>query len=265
MRSVEERPAGGSVHTGAVGNLSELAARNNAGWYSAMFEAHGVPFTQKDTFWRALGSPPRFHSWRVTLQAGDAPLADVIALREGGARPVGVKDSFDALDLGPFGLETLFVAEWIHRPFSPREPQPNIRRVETDADLLAWEAGWAEGDAEAPNHPRQFPASLLERDMAFVEILDGSTRVGGCVLNLVGLSNTYVLGGEPTLVWRDFVAAAALLFPDRDVVGYERGRDLELAEAVGFKSAGRLRVDTRQYRRQVDARPDACKNNEHWR
>ena len=229
--------------------ITELAARNNAGWYRLMFAAHGIPHSCSANLWKALGKPPRYHSWGVTLRQGLEPLAEVLDLQRGADGPRGIKDSFDCLDLHPHGMTTLFTAQWIHRRASSVEMAAEYRRLETDAELLAWEAAWAEGDADAKNHPRQFPPSLLDRaDVAFISCLQNRRMVGGCILNqtdtVVGISNLFATGVPFAAVFAKCIAAASEYFPGRDIVGYERGELLAAAIEAGFLPVGTLRVWT---------------------
>ena len=63
--------------------------------------------------------------------------------------------------------------------------------------------------------------------------------------DVVGLSNVFAPAVEAAAVWADVVDYVGALFPGRPLVGYERGDDLALAEAVGFRAVGPLRVWTR--------------------
>ena len=55
---------------------------------------------------------------------------------------------------------------------------------------------------------------------------------------VVDLSNVH---GE-ALDWSELVATVARAFPDRPLVGYERGDDLSAALDSGFAAVGPLRV-----------------------
>ena len=227
----------------------DRAVRNNVGWYELMFRAHGIPCRCGSSLWRADATPPRYHSWGVTLTPGEAVMPEFQDLQAGAPTPRGIKDSFDCLDLRPHGLIPLFSAHWIHRPPGALAGALALRRIGDDDALAAWEAGWAHGDEQAAQHPRQFPPTLLDDPTVdFVSVFDGGSLVGGCILNatddVVGLSNTYVLADDPVSVWRTFVAAAERLHAGRAVVGYERGADFEHARAVGFEPVGTLCVWT---------------------
>jgi hypothetical protein len=229
--------------------ITELAARNNAGWYHLMFDAHGIPHSRSATLLGALSQPPRFHSWGVTLHPGQESFAEVLDLQRAADGPFGIKDSFNCLDLHPHGMTTLFTAQWIHRRASSVEMAAEYRRLETDAELLAWEAAWAEGDADAKHYPRQFPPSLLGRvEVAFISCLQNRQMVGGCILNqtdtVVGISNLFSTGVPFAALFAKCIAAASHFFPGRDIVGYERGDLLAASIEAGFLPVGTLRIWT---------------------
>ena len=215
------------------------AAENNARWCLAVCQAHGCRTSLEDGYW-ACADPPRFYSNLVTLRPGLGPLVGVV-------RPGGFKDSFSEIDGVALGYRLLFEAEWIWRAVSPSGlTHLDWHRVTSGAELLAWESGWAVGDAEAALAPRQFPPSLLDDpDIAFMAGFADGVLQAGFGLNLTGevagVSNKFCLGDEAWL-WADIPTAAAIAFPDAPLVGYERGDELSLALADGFESVGRLRV-----------------------
>lgn len=218
-----------------------LAARNNALWCDAMCQVHGQPTELTENLWICRGTPPRYHSNLTTLQPGSKEAVK----RES---PGGFKDGFHDIDATDLGYQQLFEASWIWRELSG-EAQPLLdwRRVQTDEELLAWEAGWAVGDDDAANHPRQFPPSLLANlNNAFLAGYRDGQLAAGCILNLtepvVGLSNTFSLGIELADLWHDFPILAGQIFPKTPLVGYERGEDLDQAIVNAFQVIGNLRV-----------------------
>ncbi len=218
----------------------ELAALNNAYLYEAVCSAHGCPTDFSDSLMLCIGAPPRFYSQAVTLMEG---AEEVVHARVTG----GFKDSFHDVEPGD-DYALLFEASWIwHGAAEPGETRFTWTKATTDAEMQAWEDGWAAGDAEAADFPRQFPASLLERqDFAFFGAMADGVRVGGAIFNLspgvVGVSNEFVLGVSETELFRDLVTLAANTFPGRPVVSYDRGATLDAALAAGFESTGPLRV-----------------------
>lgn len=218
-----------------------LAARNNALWCDTMCQAHGQPTEFTENLWICRGTPPRYHSNLTTLKPG----SNEAVMR---ASPGGFKDGFYDFDATDLGYQQLFEASWIWRePSGKARTLLDWRRVQTGEELLAWEAGWAVGDEDAANHPRQFPPSLLENlNNAFLGAYQGDQLVAGCILNLtepvVGLSNTFALSIDLSDLWHDLPLIAAQTFPNTPIVGYERGEDLEQAIVAGFEAIGNLRV-----------------------
>jgi hypothetical protein len=222
-------------------SLVELAARDNAHVYQRVCGAHGCETLVKESHLICLGQPPRFFSQAVALQPG---VGEVIAKEVSG----GFKDSFFDIEPDCEVYEQLFEASWIH--LSSREPSGLVlewRQAQNPDQLDEWESGWAEGDDEAAHHPRQFPFSLLEvGDFAFHSAWQGGEMVAGLIFNrsesVVGCSNLWVKAGWLEAVWRDLPSYAAHTHPGIDVVGYERGVDLEFALQAGFEVIGPLRV-----------------------
>jgi hypothetical protein len=66
--------------------------------------------------------------------------------------------------------------------------------------------------------------------------------IANCTRGVVGISNQFAPGGEAATYWAGCIAAMMSKYPDRPIVGYERGTDLELARALGFDELGPLRV-----------------------
>lgn len=160
----------------------------------------------------------------------------------------GFKDSFHEIEPADSSYRVLFSADWIWKDAGASgSVELDWRRVSDDAGLADWEARWAQGDEDAKNHPRQFPAVLLEKDDVefWLAYVDGEF-VGGVLLNatppVVGISNLFSVGGFGEAVWMDLPLLIAQCYPGLDMVGYERGDDLEHALGAGFASVGRLRI-----------------------
>ena len=70
--------------------------------------------------------------------------------------------------------------------------------------------------------------------------------VAGLIFNrsesVVGCSNLWAKSGFLETVWHDLPSFAAQIHPGINVVGYERGVDLEFALQAGFEVIGPLRV-----------------------
>jgi hypothetical protein len=68
---------------------------------------------------------------------------------------------------------------------------------------------------------------------------------------VVGVSNVFGEPPDASAVWRDLQSVAAMAFPGRAIVGYERGDGLAHAVESGFSSLQSLRIWSRSL-------PDRC-------
>ncbi len=152
-----------------------------------------------------------------------------------------VKDSFAALDLTTEGFEALFDAEWIvlESDSSPT-PDPSTWHVlDGEGDLATWSL--AHGATAA------FGTSLLsDPSVRFIATWDNDGVAAGAIVNrsreTVGVSNVFSPRLAADAAWAGVVATVGQLFPGVPLVGYERGADLDAAQAAGFSIAGPLRV-----------------------
>ena len=170
-----------------------ICALNNADWCRLICGAHGIESVQHSTHWECLGRPPRYYPSAVTLGPSRETPEN---LRIGSPEFLGIKDSFCCLDMAPYGMHVVLKAEWIWRDAGPA-PASGLTwaMVQNDDELLAWEAAWAKDDEDAKNHPRQFPASLLnDPECRFIQVCAGDQLVGGGALNL---ASRVVGGPEP--------------------------------------------------------------------
>jgi hypothetical protein len=217
-----------------------MAARNNADWYTMMFDVHGLEYHRSEVAFRAIDSPPPYHSRMTILEP--VPSAELLTLIATEAtRPgFGIKDSFHRLDLAAFDLTEFFAATWIWAMDLPASDTTGWHRITTTEALLRWEAAWKEGGA--PFDGRQFPDAILERSDVAIwgrESEDGFDA--GAVANLstdcVGMSNVFGSDAIPAAAF--FCAEFGAGLP---VVGYERGDDLVEAVDAGFETVGPLRI-----------------------
>jgi hypothetical protein len=245
------------AYTVSIGKVRQ-AARNNALWCDAVCRAHCKPGEFRPAAWVNRHPAPRFHSNLVTLGCGEAAADQLAGIRElmagGLAGPWTIKDSFNALALGPLGFVPLFKATWLWRDPSllvpGAEPQ-GVRwaQVRKDAELRQWEAAWNGDPADGLAMPmqRQFmPPLLADRDIVFIAALRDDRIVAGAVANrtgrVVGLSNIF-LPLEDSLGFRaGCVAMAQERYPGLPMVGYERGAALISMQALGFKRLQPLTV-----------------------
>jgi ribosomal protein S18 acetylase RimI-like enzyme len=164
-----------------------LCADAVAGWHEACLTALGLRSEADVKAWRALDAPPQMYFTGITLRP-DAP-ADAVA-----AVPGSVCDSWQVLDLAPFGFRVWRRDPWFHRApgAAPVEmtPELEIVRVRTAPEVEEFEAvsvrGFANEDATiepATIHP---PAILAEpRMVLWVGRVDGRP---------VGAAMSYVTG-----------------------------------------------------------------------
>lgn len=215
--------------------LVRAAALNNAEWCDALSRTHGVKGEFGAAAWTAPRRTPPYYPDAVTLTA-DADAAQILERVDTSSDDCSVKDSYSSLDLSAAGFEVLFDAQWIHRSTSTPFPRTELRwrRVETAAELAAWEAAWDGGVTDL-----FLPDLLADETVAVLAAFDGSAVVAGAVANrsasVVGLSNTF---GD----WPGALAQIAHLWPGLPVVGYESGDDLDAALAQGFEAIGPLRI-----------------------
>ncbi len=227
------------------------AARNNAAWYQAMFRAHGLPDDILPGVWLSRSRPPPYHSNLVAISdSQNDVMTHVRGLMD---LPLNwtLKDSFHTLELGGLGFEVLFEATWIWREAGLHDGSqtPGWSRISSPTEMLAWEAGWLgdAGNAGAAGRPAQFPVSLLaDPNIAFFACHRDKALVAGGIANraddVIGLSNLFVVSGDPIAVWAGMINAAQVAFPGLPLVGYQHSAALDAALACGFAPIGPLRV-----------------------
>jgi hypothetical protein len=217
-----------------------LAVDANVGWYEDIFALHRIGSRLQDGLWTSLGPPPPFHSDAVVVEptVTAAQIEAALADRPRG----GFKDSFGMVGSSVSGTRLLFAAEWIHWSHArgPAGPAPRAWHRVTDlAELARWNAGWDTQDVLLPRLLDRAHVAVLARVTTDGEIGAGAVaRLGS---GAVDLSNVHAVGAEG-VDWSELRAAVTLLFPDRPIVGYERGSDLAAATAAGFEPVGDLAV-----------------------
>ena len=207
------------------------------GWYEDICALHGTATELRDGLWSAVGPPPPLHSGVVVVEPG-VTAEQVLDRRR--ATGGGVKDSFAAVELDDHGLAMLFSASWLFRP-----PHPPVRTaprgwtaVRTPERLAAWTSGHDTRDVLLPGLLRSGHLVVLERQVDGMAVAGAAARLGS---GTVDLSNVHAATGHE-LDWSELAAVVAHLFPERPIVGYESGDDLEAALAGGFTAVGELRV-----------------------
>ena len=224
-------------------SLASAAARNNAEWCHAFSRTHGIAGRFHAAFWSSPARTPPYYPDAVTLRPKIAVehLLSSIDRGEG----CSVKDSFACLNLGAAGFRALFRAEWVVRqPAKGRRVATRAWSVlTTDAQLREWEASWG----EVPGESGFFrPALLQDETIAVVARFEGNRVVAGAIANrsatVIGLTNVFDTVGDLDSAWVASAAAAATLWGDLPIVGYDSGDALDAVHGAGFESVGELVV-----------------------
>jgi hypothetical protein len=209
----------------------------SVGWYEDLCALHGTATVLRDGLWSAAGPPPPLHSGVVVVEPG-VTAEQVVERRVETAG--GVKDSFAGVDLDAHGLALLFSASWLHRSAHPpvRSLPPGWTAVRTAEGLASWTGRHDTSDVLLPGLLRSAHFVVLEQQVDGVAVAGAVLRLGS---GTVDVSNVHAAPGH-AVDWSQLAAAAAHLFPERPLVGYERGDDLDAALAGGFAVTGELRV-----------------------
>ena len=89
------------------------------------------------------------------------------------------------------------------------------------------------------------PAVPLGQLLATAQRVAGSEVTARAIARLgsgvIDVSNVHGVNGH-AVDWAELAAAISTVFPQRTIVGYERGADLDAALAGGFEPVGELRV-----------------------
>ena len=210
----------------------------NVGWYEAIFAVHGIGSVLDEGLWSALGPPPPFHSHAllvepsVTVQAVEARIGEV--------PNASFKDGFATLDASGLGMSPLFDATWIyHEPGAAPAGDPSAwAEVRTPEGLAEWNAGWDTAEVLIPAVLDRAQFRVLARSVGGEAVAGAVVRLG---TGVVDVSNVHGVNGY-VVDWAELAAAIAARFPNRPMVGYEQGADLEGALAGGWDAVGPLRV-----------------------
>jgi hypothetical protein len=230
------------------GARDAAAARNNAEWCAAVWRSHGLPAEQTRGLWVCERETPQYYPNVVTVDlAADPRLQETFIASVLSSHPsidVSVKDSFASLDLRACGMAPLFDARWLVRPAQVEgagDPTPQWRRIDDGPQLAAWEAAWRGADLHGARIFRQ-PLLLDPCAIVLGGFGAGDTIVaGGIAYDAAGaLGITNVFGSK-----QQFVRALDAMYPERDMVCYAAGDEVQSAVQLGFQVLGPLRVWTR--------------------
>ena len=221
----------------------ELAVLDNAAWCVAMWRAHGLEVHRGPGMVMCVGQPPAYYPNVVTTVSGvdDAAQKEILnGLAQGfGVPGISIKDSFAQLDLSICGYGVLFTAKWLARAPGPiLRPKLDWRMVETTAELVAWESALRRTTSDG--RPTFVEPLLADVSVGIFAGWENGQINTGVVLtpsdaHVAGLSNIF---GQQC----EAVAIATSVFPDRTLVGYERGEELEGLKTLGFAETGDLAV-----------------------
>jgi hypothetical protein len=220
--------------------LLRAALDASIGWYEDLCSLHGVATTMHHGLWSSVTAPPPLHSDAVVVEPHVT--ADHVVDRLRGRLTAGVKDSFATLDLQRHGMRLLFEAWWLHRPPATSTALPAAWSVvQTEPDLAAWTAQHDTTDVLLPGILRRAHFLIVARCVDDQIVAGAVLRLG---TGVVDVSNVHSVEGH-TVDWEEIAAVAAHHFPDRPLVGYERGSALTAAVGAGFAVQGPLRVFVR--------------------
>ena len=211
----------------------------NVGWYEDICALHGVGSILSEGIWSALDSPPPLHSDAVVVESGVT--TDRLLARLEGRTHCGVKDSFARLDLAGAGMDPLFAATWVYREAAPARPVGDgsgWAAVRSADQLAAWTAEHDTAEVLLPPLLRRGHFRVLAKLVDDRIVAGAVARLG---TGVVDVSNVYAVAGC-SVDWAELAAAIGARFPDRPLVGYERGDALDAALAGGFVAVGDLRV-----------------------
>jgi hypothetical protein len=251
--TASQRRRGDAERWARVDKKLQRAIDNNHGVYEVVFAGHGIRWNKNPSSWYCLEKVPPLYSNLVTRSAEWRP--------DGAFRSIdkafeneqwenwSIKDSFAALDLGSYGFEKLFDAQWLYLEASRFAPEKEIAGIRyeliRDEDALClWRKAW---DADEALGNRIFHPSLL-RDprVHFVAGYVAQKIVSGCLVNktedVLGISNCFC-AGEDTGYWSDMISFIHATIERADIVGYERSEPLVAGlRAMGFEAVGNLTV-----------------------
>jgi len=205
------------------------------GWYEDLFTLHGVGSILAGGLFSASGPPPPLHSDAVVVEP--QVTAESVLARLDGRPHGGVKDSFATMDLSGEGMDLLFAATWIHRE-PARRPAAGWTAVTGVGELAEWTAQHDTAEVLLPPLLDRAHFRILAKRVDGRIVAGAVARLGS---GIVDVSNAYAVPGHD-LDWAELAGAIGGHFPDRPLVGYERGDALAAARDGGFVPVGDLRV-----------------------
>jgi hypothetical protein len=220
----------------------DQAVENNITWCQLVCDAYGKRSFTTENVWGLHTTAPTYYPELITTKrtSKEIDILEYLKLDHVGS----MKDSYAALQLGPYGYEMLFEAEWIYHPaFIEQESERyewNI--VQTETEFKRW--------TEMTGLENSLPSGLLGIDGVKIFYTDSPAGFAGFIANeaagVIGISNVFSSETDIVDLWRSIPQAVSKEFPELPLVGYEQGDFLKAAHSSGWASVGPLRVWLRE-------------------
>jgi hypothetical protein len=145
------------------------------------------------------------------------------------------------MDLSGEGMRLLFSATWLYREGGhdqQRTAPAGWAAVTSPEELAEWTGRHDTRDVLLPPLLQRAHFRILAKYVDDQIVAGAVARLGS---GIVDVSNVYAVPGQ-RLDWAELADSVGAYFPDRPLVGYERGEALDAAMDGGFIPTGELRV-----------------------
>jgi ribosomal protein S18 acetylase RimI-like enzyme len=242
-------------------SLSQHTAANLAGWHAACLASIGVRSRTRDRLWVAVANVPLIFFAAITL--GEAPQIDALAGSgaeiERSLAPLGgsltVCDSWNRIDLDPFGYARSDDQEWMARSAAPVAPGPvpdgiRIVRLHDESTIEEFEATHNLGFKAPATHPGTYYGPGLVRDERmhlFLAVTNDGRPTGTAMAfvtdGVVGVYSVVVLPAfRKRGIGRSLTREAILAAPDRTAVLQPSDEGIGMYRGLGFEPFARFAV-----------------------
>lgn len=229
------------------------AITNNLALYQAVLVSHDLELKRADDIYYLEKQAPPLYSNLVTRVNSWSPDSIFRTIDHNfeveNWNEWSIKDSFQCLDLVPFGFEKLFNSQWLY--LNPENflkldssTQINFRIVANRRDLSVWIETWGE-DVELgeriynekllANPNIHFVIGYLDEVPVYVALLNQSEP------SVVGISNFFVQK-ETSIVWTELISFILGKFGKVNIVGYEDNKTTSALSVLGVECVGDLSV-----------------------
>lgn len=230
----------------------DKAINNSLHWYKSIFNSNSIDFKLSETcFYSEMKVPPLFSclATRDKDWQPDAIFKNIDKRFIDEEWPEWtIKDSYNCLELEPYGFSKLFDAQWLHLEKKVFKPISELsaygfKTVRTDEDLEQWIVDWGEGKDIGQ---QIFNPSLLDNpsiELILFQGPSGNTQVASLNKSdgTVGITNFFPETNASEM-WNALVSYIFVKYYDVDIVGYESGDAIKTATDLGFVSVGDLSV-----------------------